>query len=228
MAYRPTGGFTLIELLVVIAIIGILAAILFPVFARAKDCADTATCVGNMQQIYKATMMYASDYDGYFPTMMGNWWWPDEPVRNRYRDRFMDVVLGPYLADRDVLICPMWRRNEYRYDPPLMFSPWWPVGKNFAIADAYYANSRPRPIGTMLEPAKYNLYICGSINNHGRVHDRQIEMKDLWGTVVCKGDGSAMLVLYHKDFCGHLYWDGGYGVGPDGYVEDAFVDNWAY
>src|ERR671937_730178 len=61
--FRRGHGFTLIELLVVIAIIAILAAILFPVFAQARDKARSAACLSNLQQIGKALMMYAQDYD---------------------------------------------------------------------------------------------------------------------------------------------------------------------
>ena len=60
-------GFTLIELLVVIAIIAILAAILFPVFARAREKARQASCQSNLKQIILACIMYKSDYDGRFP-----------------------------------------------------------------------------------------------------------------------------------------------------------------
>src|SRR5881396_3209405 len=64
--YSSTGkGFTLIELLVVIAIIAILAAILFPVFAQAREAARKAVCQSNLKQIGAAAIMYASDYDGY-------------------------------------------------------------------------------------------------------------------------------------------------------------------
>ena len=61
-------GFTLIELLVVIAIIAILAAILFPVFARAREKARDATCLSNLKQIALAARMYAQDYDEVFPS----------------------------------------------------------------------------------------------------------------------------------------------------------------
>ncbi|HEY3414027.1 MAG TPA: prepilin-type N-terminal cleavage/methylation domain-containing protein [Armatimonadota bacterium] len=60
-------GFTLIELLVVIAIIAILAAILFPVFARARERAQRATCISNLNQLGKALIMYGDDNDGRFP-----------------------------------------------------------------------------------------------------------------------------------------------------------------
>ncbi|NSW55511.1 MAG: DUF1559 domain-containing protein [Armatimonadetes bacterium] len=58
-------GFTLIELLVVIAIIAILAAILFPVFAQAREKAQQASCQSNLKQIGLAMSMYQNDYDGY-------------------------------------------------------------------------------------------------------------------------------------------------------------------
>jgi prepilin-type N-terminal cleavage/methylation domain-containing protein len=60
-------GFTLIELLVVIGIIAILAAFLFPVFARAREKARQATCVSNCRQIGMALMMYAQDHDEMMP-----------------------------------------------------------------------------------------------------------------------------------------------------------------
>jgi prepilin-type N-terminal cleavage/methylation domain-containing protein/prepilin-type processing-associated H-X9-DG protein len=64
---RPGKGFTLIELLVVIAIIAVLAAILFPVFAQAREKARQTACLSNMRQIGLATRMYIEDYDEHFP-----------------------------------------------------------------------------------------------------------------------------------------------------------------
>src|SRR5439155_18798948 len=62
------GGFTLIELLVVIAIIAILAAILFPVFAQARDSARQTTCLNNCKQLGTGLMMYAQDSDETLPS----------------------------------------------------------------------------------------------------------------------------------------------------------------
>ncbi|HLK57455.1 MAG TPA: DUF1559 domain-containing protein [Chthonomonadaceae bacterium] len=64
---KVNRGFTLIELLVVIAIIAILAAILFPVFAQAREKARQTTCVSNQKQILLGVMMYTQDYDEMYP-----------------------------------------------------------------------------------------------------------------------------------------------------------------
>jgi prepilin-type N-terminal cleavage/methylation domain-containing protein len=69
-------AYTLIELLVVIAVIAILAALLFPVFARVREKARQATCLSNQKQIAAAVLMYISDYDETFPFVLNssaNW-----------------------------------------------------------------------------------------------------------------------------------------------------------
>src|ERR1700674_1534974 len=80
IAERRRSGFTLIELLVVIAVIAILAAILFPVFAHAREKARQATCTSNMKQLGQVMMMYAQDHDEMYaptfypsPDQMGHW-----------------------------------------------------------------------------------------------------------------------------------------------------------
>jgi len=74
-------GFTLIELLVVIAIIAILAAILFPVFARTKEKARQAACSNNIKQLATAFAMYRTDYDGKMPRMAYLPWNSNKAVR---------------------------------------------------------------------------------------------------------------------------------------------------
>src|SRR5579872_1000115 len=69
---KTTNAFTLIELLVVIAVIALLAALLFPVFARAREKARSAACLSNLRQLHTAAALYAQDYDESFPSM---WFW---------------------------------------------------------------------------------------------------------------------------------------------------------
>lgn len=69
---RRNRAFTLIELLVVIAVIGILAALLFPVFARAREAARQAACISNNRQLATAVMLYVQDNDETLPSMWDN------------------------------------------------------------------------------------------------------------------------------------------------------------
>ena len=84
MRQHNRRGFTLIELLVVIAIIAILAAILFPVFARARMKAHAATCVSNLKQIAMSIRMYCDDYEGYGPYTSCGSFWEDKLYRGGY------------------------------------------------------------------------------------------------------------------------------------------------
>lgn len=100
--YRRHHGaataFTLIELLVVIAIIAVLAAILFPVFAQAREKARQTACLSNLRQIGLATLMYAQDYD---ETIVHT-----EQAGNVGQEYYWGDMLAPYLKNRDLLNCP--------------------------------------------------------------------------------------------------------------------------
>jgi prepilin-type N-terminal cleavage/methylation domain-containing protein len=111
---RQRKGFTLIELLVVIAIIAILAAILFPVFARAKAAAKQTACLSNLRQIGSSIAMYMSDYDGIFPSALDAsdkytpQIWDAYP---QYESRIASMpmlhqVLQPYLKSLEIFHCP--------------------------------------------------------------------------------------------------------------------------
>jgi len=101
-------GFTLIELLVVIAIIAILAAILFPVFARAREKARQTSCLSNTKQIGLALMMYVQDYDDTMPQYMiptGRSLQPDLPDIGYDYTVWHDRI-QPYINNWQVYVCP--------------------------------------------------------------------------------------------------------------------------
>jgi prepilin-type N-terminal cleavage/methylation domain-containing protein len=95
-------GFTLIELLVVIAIIAILAAILFPVFARAREQARKTTCLSNMKQIGLSLGMYLQDYDELFPPGGLKVW---EATKKTDRN-LLEIQLQPYAKNEQIFRCP--------------------------------------------------------------------------------------------------------------------------
>jgi len=111
-------GFTLIELLVVIAIIAILAAILFPVFARAREKARQASCSSNLKQIALAAIMYASDYDGRIADAWGCWnganhgYWV-APIQGEGACQTISFYY-PYMKNTQIVVCPsLEAQNSY-------------------------------------------------------------------------------------------------------------------
>ena len=144
---RKCGAFTLIELLVVIAIIAILAAILFPVFAQAREKARAISCLSNMKQIGLGVMMYYQDYDETGPIV-----WEYNGSKGFIFTTFWDVAIGPYIGqkpkagtgpnrpDPGIFKCPddaAGRSVQYGSDTPRSYSvnvaySWWGNGPGAA------------------------------------------------------------------------------------------------
>ena len=112
-------AFTLIELLVVIAIIAILASILFPVFARARENARAASCLSNMKQMGLAIEMYKQDYDGWYP-----YGGREDPGGNT---DWYHAFLSPYIKNDQVIHCPSQPDS-------------WSIGYSYNEMFGYYMN----------------------------------------------------------------------------------------
>jgi prepilin-type N-terminal cleavage/methylation domain-containing protein/prepilin-type processing-associated H-X9-DG protein len=129
-------GFTLIELLVVIAIIAILAAILFPVFAKAREKARQTACLSNMKEICLATMMYAQDYDEVYPIDGAYSWYQ---------------MTQPYVKNDQVYVCPSWRQaawpGKHSCTPNAMMATYAPYNRSSAL-----------PIAWVKSPADFILF----------------------------------------------------------------------
>ncbi|MDH7568889.1 MAG: DUF1559 domain-containing protein [Armatimonadota bacterium] len=121
-------GFTLIELLVVIAIIAILAAILFPVFARARENARKATCQSGMKQLASGFMMYYQDYDEGYP------WYrfgPGSPGKYNANYYWWPEMLYPYTKNIQVGHCPSSPRQRTAGTTTADF--WYGFGYNYHL-----------------------------------------------------------------------------------------------
>ncbi len=145
---RPRRGFTLIELLVVIAIIAILAAILFPVFAQAREAGRKASCTSNLKQVGMAVMMYAGDFDeplpwaasSSAPTTHFSWYQLVEPYVKSGVVRLPGPT-GP-LSITQIWKCPSYENRSY---PKLPGDPDPPVTLVFDPSRSYTANAYLMP-----------------------------------------------------------------------------------
>src|SRR3569833_2726288 len=127
-------GFTLIELLVVIAIIAILAAILFPVFAQAREKARQISCVSNLKQVGLGVLQYVQDNDEHYPMGVDqNWDWQTT----------WPFVTQPYIKSTDVYRCPD--------DSAKTAGDWWGSGQQhtaLSYAGNGYTEQNPPVTGT--------------------------------------------------------------------------------
>jgi len=141
---RTVGGFTLIELLVVIAIIAILAAILFPVFAKAREKARQTTCLTHAKELGLAMMMYAGDYDDTLP--MSYYYINGANSSNGYVQ--WSGLIMPYTKNMGLFVCPThepkgWAPTCFTtppVDPPAGQTPLRPVMDLQAYRLSYVAN----------------------------------------------------------------------------------------
>jgi prepilin-type N-terminal cleavage/methylation domain-containing protein/prepilin-type processing-associated H-X9-DG protein len=197
-------GFTLIELLVVIAIIAILAAILFPVFARAREKARQSSCLSNVKQISTGILMYVQDYDEKFPFYaQGNYsndpwvFWPHQ--------------FQPYIKNWQVYACPSSpMRGSMNYH-----GTFYPERPNYAMPQALYRTSSGFMLAQVESPAeKFMIFDA----NHPALGDiRSILTATKCGEWACKSNvrDTKEWLVPHNGGCnigfvdGHSKWMNG-------------------
>lgn len=187
-------GFTLIELLVVIAIIAILAAILFPVFAKAREKARQSSCLSNVKQIATAILSYAQDYDermpleaGYIPTatfLAGpewpNYWWQQ---------------VEPYMKNLQILACPSSSVKSVNSGNT--------SDTRYTINYGYNLLASGQSLGTCKLPSETGINVDG-VNNYWRLYDSTATgTAYVWATKI-HNDG------FNANFAdGHAKWING-------------------
>jgi prepilin-type N-terminal cleavage/methylation domain-containing protein/prepilin-type processing-associated H-X9-DG protein len=159
---KKRSGFTLIELLVVIAIIAILAAILFPVFAQAREKARQATCLSNFKQIGLGVMMYVQDWDETYPTsrlyaLKGGSDCTQKIVTWKAETQ-------PYVKNINVYKCPSNKHNnqpdETKGDDTVGL-PVFPISYAYSGSALWSGDSGQKPItlGAIPEPARFIMLV---------------------------------------------------------------------
>jgi prepilin-type N-terminal cleavage/methylation domain-containing protein/prepilin-type processing-associated H-X9-DG protein len=236
---RRRKGFTLIELLVVIAVISILAAILFPVFAQAREKARSITCASNMKQLATAWLMYAQDYDDTFPLAQ----FPRRPGPGTV---YWMEVIDPYVKggieqpargstfvreERSVYTCPSYLVPAPDQDEAgTLRDSWVPAVGRYPLASYapnLYITSHPSFLGNPAAPDLLGYPgTLASIGDHSRIvllgenHDSGVHISGYGGT-----NNYTRAARRHSDgaHCafvdGHVKWDRGgrpqYGATPD-------------
>ncbi len=211
------GGFTLIELLVVIAIIAILAAILFPVFSKAREKARMASCQSNLKQLALALRMYTNDWDERTPIHK----WPEAGRDWRYGRWYLQLF--PYVKNKQIYACPSrdgWSPGHWAiapgWNPPVRVNyghNWMnakPLGQLVQEYDvarlAAIADSSHGDMVTALRCAYAK--VCGCYCHHERANPKYA--LHLGGSNIAYWDGHVKWIKCSliQSRCGDYFWGG--------------------
>jgi prepilin-type N-terminal cleavage/methylation domain-containing protein len=220
------SGFTLIELLVVIAIIAVLAAILFPVFARARAAGWASACTEHLHQIYAAVKMYQLDHE-YVPPVRSWWYGWDDPSLVKWD---MNVVLLPYAKDKKIFACPAYGAtydSVWPDDPPavadlrrewgILLPVHWPGSPPYGYNNGmfpdpwfdkvYGRETAPRRFDDLLRPDQYTVFMCWTTWAHVAYVDVDGGRGVVMGTEVVKADGHVQIVRFADDVSSPDLWE---------------------
>jgi prepilin-type N-terminal cleavage/methylation domain-containing protein/prepilin-type processing-associated H-X9-DG protein len=180
-------GFTLIELLVVIAIIAILAAILFPVFAKAREKARQSSCLSNIKQIVLGAAQYCQDYDeSILPALTRA---PNNPI--------WTSLIYPYVKNEQVFACPSCSTHRVAWYADGNRG-WLSVGENWTFT----IDSGPRALGSVEYPAQA-VHFADTMSGDANAGWRGYEFQPTYNCDVAEG-----IAARHNDGANLGFMDG--------------------
>jgi len=213
-------GFTLIELLVVIAIIAILAAILFPVFARARESARRASCLSNLKQIGLGVMMYVQDYDEIYPRAVQK----NKQVSNIPGLQVVDfgggdtawlwyTMIYPYVKSVQVFRCPSTSIvNSY----PTYGN----YGANYYMMSYHGVDSPPINMASVESPASTYMILDGSAYTMSPSRVRGPDKGwEIPGTAAYNTGSGTVTAAYQSDWKNGRHFDGLNMAFADGHAK---------
>lgn len=207
-------GFTLIELLVVIAIIAILAAILFPIFASAKESGRRSSCQSNMRQLGLATAMYTDANGNRFPGAKVGF--PELPFVIVWES------LAKFTKNKAYFICPSDAKPPWN----ITWNRYFQAGMTITIPSSYYYYNKiymdptsGTPRGCLVSQCKYPskkaIYVCAASNGRSDTGAAHAEKNNNWGIMLAFVDGHVKLTPYYsliKRGTGANGWDPDFGA----------------
>jgi prepilin-type N-terminal cleavage/methylation domain-containing protein/prepilin-type processing-associated H-X9-DG protein len=202
---KTNGGFSLIELLVVIGIIAILAAMLFPVFSRAREKGRQASCMSNLKQLEAAEHMYIQDWDGILPAdMKGDDW----IVRV---NPFEDITGNPlvdYVNNEAIFQCPSLPVRESssiveHENSSYLFCGWYggdvDNSGDFTMDDIIKSQSEIDDLGSATQPRIFDYFAEGNIMHHNpRYSEADVDIKPREHLNVAFADGHVKAIALNE------------------------------